>query len=126
MATDLRSRFTDTMLTTAPQNRLVTMIYDRLLRDVRQALAALELGAAAEVHTALVHAQDLLGVLDRALDESVWPPARELHRLYDYLTNRVIAANVAKASGPLVDCLAVLEPLAAAWHEAYRRAAPNE
>jgi flagellar secretion chaperone FliS len=126
VSTDLRARFTDTMISTAPQGRLVTLVYDRLIRDLRQARAELGKGALTEVHNALVHAQDLLLVLDLALDETVWPTARELHRLYEYVGSRMLAANVSKSAGPLDECLAVLEPLAAAWHEAYRLAAPGD
>jgi flagellar secretion chaperone FliS len=126
LPTDLRSRFTDTMLSTAPQGRLVTLVYDRLIRDLRQARAAVVAGALGDVHTALVHAQDLLLVLDLALDETVWPTAKELHRLYEYVGSRMVAANVSKTTGPLDECLAVLEPLATAWHEAYRLSASAE
>ena len=125
MAVDVRARFTDTMISTASQNRLVTMVYDRLLRDVRHALAAVEQGDTAEVHQSLVHAQELLSALDQGLDETQWPGVRDLHRLYDYVGRRMVAGNVTKSAAPLRECLAILEPLAAAWHEAYRRAASS-
>jgi flagellar protein FliS len=120
VATNLRARFTDTMVTTAPPERLLTMCYDRMIRDVTEASQALKSGALPTAHAALVHAQEILAELDRALDTTAWPAGRQLARLYDYLRHCLLQANLRKSADPLRGALQVLEPLAAAWHEAYR------
>jgi flagellar protein FliS len=120
LAANLKARFTDTMVSTASSERLLTMCYDRILRDLREARHAIEQRQTMVAHTALVHAQDIIGELERAVDVNVWPAGRDLLRLYGFLRSRMMEANLRKSVGPIDDCLLIVDPLASAWHEAYR------
>ncbi|MGD9794977.1 MAG: flagellar export chaperone FliS [Acidimicrobiia bacterium] len=123
MATNLRARFTDTMVSTASKDRLLTMCYDRVVRDLSEARVAIDAGRTSDAHHLLVHAQELIFELDRAVDVSVWPDGVGLKRLYEYVQHRLMEANVGKKHQPILDCLLVLEPLRDAWHSAYRAGA---
>ena len=124
-STNLRARFTDTMISTASRERLVTMCYDRVVRDLHESIAAIEAGHTSVAHHALVHAQELIAELERAVDVALWPPGRDLVRLYGFVRSRLLDANLHKTVLPVKDCLSVIEPLATAWHEAYRSRAAS-
>jgi flagellar protein FliS len=121
MSINLRARYADTAVSTAAPKRLVTMCYDRILRDLYEARAAIDTKQVQAAHLALVHAQDIIAELDRALDLSIWPEGRELQRLYGYLRARLMEANLRKSRGPVEECVRIITPLAEAWHEAYRQ-----
>jgi flagellar protein FliS len=79
--------------TASPATRLV-MIYDRLLLDLNRAETACLQGDVAEAHYALVHAQQIVGVLSDTLDMTVWDGAQNLHDLYEYIYGELINANL--------------------------------
>jgi flagellar protein FliS len=103
--------------TASPATRLV-MIYDRLLLDLNRAEKACVQGDVADAHYALVHAQQIVGVLSDTLDMTVWDGAQNLHDLYEYIYGELINANLSKNAATVGNAIAVVRPLAAAWHEA--------
>jgi flagellar secretion chaperone FliS len=103
--------------TASPAARLV-MLYDRLLLDLARAENACKDGKVPEAHHALVHAQQIVGVLSDTLDMSSWNGAQNLHDLYEYLYQELIGANLSKSATRVANCIAVVQPLAAAWREA--------
>jgi len=103
--------------TASPAARLV-MIYDRLLLDLNRAEKACLQGDIAAAHYALVHAQQIVGVLSDTLDLSVWEGAQGLQDLYEYIYGELIKANLSKSAITVGSIIAVVRPLAAAWHEA--------
>lgn len=117
-AAALRSRYAREAASTASPARLVTMLYDRLVRDLMLAEAALEVRDLPTVHNELVHAQAIVLELRTALDDSVWEGARGLADLYGWLLTELVEANVGKDAAKVVTCREVVEPLRDAWHEA--------
>lgn len=98
--------------------RLVVALYQRLLRDLDQATAAIETGDVERAHHELVHAQEIVDSLDAALDASVWDAAESMAALYDFVRRQLLDANVTKAAAPIAAARRVLEPLASGWEEA--------
>ena len=82
-AAQLRSRYAREAVTTASPARLVTMLYDRLVRDLDDAELAISLADPQAAHAQLRHAQDIVQELSRSLDVSRWDggrgPAAPLH-----------------------------------------------
>ena len=79
----LRNRYARESVTTATPAQLVTMLYDRLVKDLNaaeQGLGARDIQAS---HVALIHAQDIVHELSSTLDTSVWKEGEALRRLYD-------------------------------------------
>ncbi len=103
--------------TASPAARLV-MIYDRLLLDLNRAEKACLQGDVADAHFALVHAQQIVGVLSDTLDMSAWEGAQNLHDLYEYIYGELIDANLTKNPATVGNAIAVVGPLAMAWKEA--------
>jgi len=117
-AAQLRSRYARESVTTASPARLVTMLYDRLVRDLDDAELAISLADLPAAHRLLRHAQDIVQELSSSLDVSRWEGGEGLQRLYTWLLERLVAANVAKDAVIVAECREVVEPLRDAWHEA--------
>jgi flagellar protein FliS len=117
-AAQLRSRYAREAVTTASPARLVTMLYDRLVRDLDDAELAISLSDVQATHTALRHAQDIVQELSSSLDVSRWDGGTSLQSLYTWLLERLVAANMTKDAAVVTECREVVEPLRDAWHEA--------
>ena len=113
-----RARYVQDAIATASPARLLTMLYDRLVRDITCAQIAIASGDTAEVNTLLLHAQDIVVELQSSLDTSIWDGARGLQELYRYLFTELISANIHKDAKKVATCLRIVEPLREAWHEA--------
>ena len=114
----MRNRYAREAVTTASPQRLVTMLYDRLLRDLGAAESALAVPDIEVAHRELVHAQDIIRELAGSLDLTIWPEGEGLAQLYAWLLDRLIAANVAKDATVVAECRDIVEPLRDAWHDA--------
>lgn len=114
----MRNRYARDAVTTASPSRLVTMLYDRLLRDLSAAETALVVPDLEAAHRELVHAQDIVHELASSLDLTIWPQGEGLAQLYAWLLERLVAANIGKDSAIVGECREVVEPLRDAWHEA--------
>ncbi|UDY37174.1 flagellar export chaperone FliS [Dermatobacter hominis] len=107
--------------TTVSQERLLVLVYERLVRDLADADDAMERSDRAAAHAALIHAQDIVAELDAALDETVWAAAGELSSIYHYLHGRLVQANLAMDRAALADATAAVTPLLDAWTTAWQR-----
>lgn len=117
-AAQLRSRYARESVITASPARLVTMLYDRLARDLDDAESAIGLADPQAAHQALRHAQDIVQELLVSLDVARWPGGERLERLYTWLVGQLVAANQTKDAALVVSCREIIEPLREAWHEA--------
>lgn len=114
----LRRRYAQDSVTTASPARLVTMLYDRLARDLATAELALSVPDIPAAHQALRHAQDIVAELAGSLRPEEWAGGPALANLYTYLLEQLVAANVHKDVALVAACSAIVEPLREAWHEA--------
>ena len=117
-AAQLRSRYARDSVQTASPVRLVTMLYDRLTRDLDDAELAISTANLQGAHNALRHAQDIVQELAGSLDTASWSGGEGLQSLYTWLMEQLVAANLTKDASLLTGCREVVEPLRAAWHEA--------
>jgi len=117
-AAQLRSHYVRDSVTTASPVRLVTMLYDRLARDIDDAELAISMANPQVAHNALRHAQDIVQELTNSLDVEQWSGGEGLAGLYAWLMEQLVAANVAKDGSLLIGCREVVEPLREAWHDA--------
>lgn len=108
----------DGLASQSPQ-RLLVLLYQRLGADLARAEACLLEGRPAGAHTQLVHAQDIVTELRLALDPTGWPEGAGLARLYAYLEQQLVMANVTKSAAIVSECRQLVTPLAEAWEGAY-------
>jgi flagellar protein FliS len=107
--------------TTVSQERLLVLVYERLVRDLADADEAMARSDRAAAHAALIHAQDIVAELDSALDETVWSTAAELSSIYHYLQGRLVQANLHMDETALAEATAAVLPLLDAWTAAWRQ-----
>jgi flagellar protein FliS len=109
----------DGMSVSSPQ-KLLLAVFDRLRRDLDEAVEAIGAGRVEASHRALLHAQDLVHELNLALEPDVWPAALELRSLYEHLLDLLVEANMAKSVDLVGRCQTIVVPLADTWAEAHR------
>lgn len=113
----LRNRYAREAVTTATPAQLVTMLYDRLVKDLNAAEQGLGVRDIQATHTALMHAQDIVHELNSTLDVSVWKEGEALKRLYDWVIEQLIEANMTKDVQYVNNAREVIEPIRDAWHQ---------
>jgi flagellar protein FliS len=125
MTPALRSRYlTDTVNTTTP-DRLLVMLYDRLVLDLARAEEALVAGGREVASRHLLHAQEIVMELHSSLDVAAWSGGVGLSQLYSFLTTELIGANIRADVGRTATIRGLVEPLRDAWHAATRAGTPE-
>jgi len=114
------SRFNDERAAVTP-SRLLVLLYDRLLRDLDDAEASIRTSDRYGANVALQHAQEIVSELESALDPTVWSAAGELSSIYLYVQGRLVRANIAQDLTALAECREAIDPLRAAWTEAWEQ-----
>jgi|SRR4051812_24082381 flagellar protein FliS len=122
-ASMIRNRYVGDSVGTASPARLVTMLYDRLVRDLTTGEAALAAGDLEGGHNALVHAQEIVWELAAGLDPTKWSGGPALAALYQFLLGELLDANVKKDAAKVATVRELVEPLRDAWHQAAELAA---
>ena len=110
------NRYVSDAVSTVPPARLVTMLYDALVRDLVQAEQAVQAGNVELANDKLVHAQAIVLELQSGLDPAKWSGAVQLDQLYVFWVNELMAANVAKDATRVAAVRRLVEPLQEAWH----------
>lgn len=130
-ADNVRDRFSSG-LDTASGPTVVTMCFDRIDRDLSDALEALTpVGDAAlidhdRVNRALGHAQDLVSELATMLDTGRWEHAGSLLSVYDYLLRRMALANATKNAATVREVQGIVGELGSAFRTAAQTATPDQ
>lgn len=116
---DPHAQYRQQAASTASPAQLVLMLYDGALAEIGRAEVALAADDAAEVHESLTRAQRIVLELTVTLDhERGGGLAAELARLYGFVTEQLVTANVAKDPTPLPAATRVLAELRDAWDAA--------
>lgn len=114
----VRNRYVQDAVSTVTPAKLVTMLYDALVRDLALAEAALEARQIPVVHERLVHAQEIVLELQSGLDVTKWEGGEALMSLYNFVHRELMAANVRKDATKVLAVRELVEPLRDAWHQA--------
>src|SRR5450432_3193441 len=120
MATFENARYkyvSDSVQTMSP-GHLIVALYDRILLDLERALAGMAASDLYAVHSALMHAQEIVFELLTSLDLNQWPDGASLAAVYRHVQDLLVEANVNKDPAPIVACRVMIVPLRDAWREA--------
>jgi flagellar protein FliS len=117
-ASMIRNRYVGDSVSTASPGRLVTMLYDRLVRDLVAAEAALAAADLEGANNNLIHAQEIVWELAAGLDPTKWSGGPALAALYQFMLAELLSANVKKDAAKVIAVRGLVEPLADAWHQA--------
>ena len=113
----LRNRYAREAVTTATPAQLVVMLYDRFLKDLTTAEAGLGANDLMGTHNALMHAQEIVRELDTSLDITVWKEGESLKRLYAWVLEELMNANLEKDATHIANAREVMQPLRDTWAE---------
>jgi len=107
----------DTAVASADPHQMILMLYDGALEAVRRATAYLQAGQPAEKGQMLGKAiriveEGLKASLDRAAGGKL---AQQLAALYDYVSLRLLQANLRNDAQALAEVARLLEDLRSAW-----------
>ncbi len=103
-------------ISTAPQKKLLLMLYDGAVTNLMVAEKAIESKDYETVHHKLVKTQDILVELMATLNfDAGGEIAGQLYRLYDYFHWSLVQANVKKDSVLVAEVRTYLEELRSSW-----------
>lgn len=114
----VRNRYVQDAVSTVSPAKLVTMLYDALVKDLGMAEQALAERNLQLAHERLLHAQEIVLELQSGLDVTKWDGAPALMSLYSFMYRELIDANVRKDVAKIVAVRDTAEPLRQAWHQA--------
>jgi flagellar protein FliS len=109
-------RYLQTAVETAHPARLVVMLYDGALRFLNCALAAMEQRDYEQQNLYLQKTQRILAELIGSLDFTKGGEVAEnLFRIYTYLYNQLVQANIEDDAAKVQHAIALLSELREAW-----------
>jgi flagellar protein FliS len=114
----MRARYLSDTVATASPGSLLVSLYERLTLDLTRAEAAIGAGDREESASRLLHAQEIVLELWGSLDMTAWSGAADLGRIYSYLFNQLVTANVKRDAELVATCRGLVEPLLDAWRQA--------
>lgn len=112
-----QQRYREEAILSASPERLLTMLYDRLVLDIERGEAAQLRGDGEAANSELQHAQQIVTELAGSLSAE-WEGSAGLRALYGYLTRELIGANISRDAARTRACLDIVLPLRDAWHAA--------
>jgi flagellar protein FliS len=108
------NKYKQTAVTTANRGQLLIMLYEAAIQNVKKASLAIEQRKIAEKGVAIGKVHDIVNELNNTLDFNAGGDiARDLERLYHFMTEQLIKANLASSSEPAAakDALQVVQKL---------------
>ncbi|MCS7208874.1 MAG: flagellar export chaperone FliS [Fimbriimonadales bacterium] len=109
-------RYLETAVETASPARLIVMLYDGAIRFINEASQAMRQRDYETQNTKLQRAQKILAELISSLDfEKGGEIAENLLRLYTYMYNQLVEANISDRSELLEHVVCLLSELREAW-----------
>lgn len=113
-----RAAYMGQMVNTANPQRLLVMLYDRLVLDLQRAVEAQKTGDFVAGGQQLMHAQEIVLELNSSLRLDAWEGAQQLASIYTFLHTELVRANVERKVEITESCLGLVTPLADAWRQA--------
>ena len=120
-----RAAYVRDSITSASPAQALTMLYDRLLLDLRWAEKSQTSGDWATASRHLIHAQDILTELASTLKPQLWSGGPALMSLYMYVLGILRTGNAWRDIEPTLEAIDLLEPLRLAWHASLDATVPE-
>lgn len=114
-----------TKVETADQRQLILMLYDAAIRFMNKAVARIESTDIEAAHNYLVRSREIVAELLATLKpEKAGEIGTNLQRLYVYIFNRLVEANLTKDKEKVAECIGLMSTLREGWAQA-KAAAPQ-
>ena len=106
----------------ASKEQLLLMLTEGAVKFCKIARQAIIDKNVKKAHDSLVRTQDIFTELMVSLDTSVGEWAVQLFRVYDFIKERLMQANMTKNLEIIEEILPLIEDINETWKEAYKRA----
>lgn len=116
-----RDRFISGGLLTTSGPKVLVMAFERLDRDLLEAIGAIEQRKFEVAHLALVHAQDIIIELRLMLDLDAWEHAPSIDAIYRFVLDLLVQANIGKSIAQAQQARRLLNELGSAFAQAAAR-----
>lgn len=103
----------------ASPEELTTMLYNRLIKDLKLALEAILNGNINNAHNLITHAQEIISHLINTLDTN-YEVGKNLNIMYDYMYRRLVEANIKKDANIVIEVTGYAEEIRNTWVEAIK------
>lgn len=113
------AQYNNSKVLTASPAELTLMLYDGAIKFCNVAEQAIEQKDIQKAHTNIVKAQKIVDYLRQTLDMK-YPVAKDFDKIYAYLENRLVQANLKKDREILEECLEHLRSVRDTWKEVMR------
>lgn len=112
-----------TQIKTANRGQILIMLYESCIKNVKKATEAINQGDKNSKGVHIVKAHDIINELTASLDHKVGGPiAVDLERLYNFMVEQLVKANIENSTEPLKGVQKVLETLLDGWKSAVQQA----
>lgn len=109
-------------VTTASPEQILLMLYEAAIRNVRKAMDSLDSKDLAGKGVFIGKTHDIINELTNTLNFEIGGDiAKNLERLYTYMTDALVKANLENSKEPLQEVLKMLESLLGAWKDAVQQ-----
>ena len=113
-----RNAYQNNQVTVAPQKKLIIMLYDGAIKNLKLAVMAINAKEIEETNTLLIKAQNIISEFMITLDfEQGGDIATSLYSLYEYMYNTLIRANIEKDTKKVQEVIKYLEELRDTWNQ---------
>jgi flagellar protein FliS len=109
------ARYKAIQVSTASQGRLILMLYDGALKNLRQAQRSIAEKDINGAHNCLMKAQAIIWELDSTLNMDAGSVAENLRSLYRFMTQHLVKANIAKDAAMVEQVISLLLTLKEGW-----------
>ncbi|MCT4686253.1 flagellar export chaperone FliS [Vallitalea sp.] len=106
------------ILTASPQE-VTLMLYNGAIKFCNQAIISLENNEMEKAHNYITRVEDIIEEFVVTLDEK-YPVAENFKKMYDYINDRLVEANITKDKEVLEEVLSLLRELRDTWKEAMK------
>lgn len=104
---------------TADKGQLLIMLYEAAIKNVKKATIAIDGKKYSEKGTYITKTHDIINELLNTLNFEVGGDiARDLERLYNFMIEQLVKANIEVSKEPLLVVQKLLETLLEGWREA--------
>lgn len=119
--TDPYMQYRQNAAQTAAPGELTMMLYNGLVRFVKQAISNLEQKDYSGSHKALVRSQEIVAYLNETLDPR-FELSGNMSALYDFMARRLMEANIKKDAQIAGEVLELADELRDTWQQALKLA----
>ena len=111
-------RYRETDLGTMTREKMVVLLYEKMISDLEEAKRALKDGQRAHFIQRVNHSQRIVAELRGALDQRVGGDiARNLEAIYDFLFREHLSLLIDREPARAQTCIDILRPLLEAWRQ---------